>query len=115
MQYPLRRRKNLHANGCLNLNECKLLKFQLTKKSAKFVYKSVFSRNVFKPKALVKWKNSFLGNALKWRFIFTSRFVVVRDIKIQNFQFRHLHRIIGINKFLFHIKIKDSPFCSFLK
>ena len=70
---------------------------------------------MLRPKALVKWENSFPDNTFNWNFIFTTPFVVARDAKIQYFQFRYLHRIIGTNDFLFRIKIKDSPLCSFCK
>ena len=68
---------NVLASGGLNLNECQLLKFQLTKRSSKFVYKSILSRNVLKPKALVKWENYFANicYTLNWKFIFTTSFI----------------------------------------
>ena len=99
-----------------NLNECQLLNFQLTKRSSKFVYKSILSRNVLKPKALVKWENNFANicHTLNWKFIFTTPFVVARDAKIQYFQFRYLHRIIGTNDFLLGIRSKTHPFVLFV-
>ena len=45
--------------------------------------------------------------------IFLLPFKALRNSKIQYFQFRFLHRILGINSFLFRIGLTDSPRCSF--
>ena len=36
----------------------------------------------------------------------------MRDTKLHYFQFRFLQRILGVNNFLFRIKVKESPLCS---
>lgn len=38
---------------------------------------------------------------------------MIRKPKVQYLQFRLLHRIIGVNSYLFRLKVKDSPLCSF--
>ena len=45
----------------------------------------------------------------EWADIFTRTFKVVRETKIQSFQFKLVHRIINCNKKLFDMKIKASP------
>ncbi len=48
-----------------------------------------------------------------WINIFKMPFKIVRDTKIQTFQYRILHRILPCNSWLKNIKIKDSNICSF--
>ncbi len=43
-----------------------------------------------------------------WPRIFKLPFQVIRETKIQAFQYKILHRIISCNKWLFNIKIKTS-------
>ncbi len=45
--------------------------------------------------------------------IFKLPFVVLRQIKIQTFQYKVLHRVIPCNKLLYNIKIKDSEICEY--
>jgi hypothetical protein len=51
----------------------------------------------------------------EWKAIFLLPFKINKDTKIQWFQYRINHRIIGTNYLLHKMKIVDSPTCSFCK
>ena len=62
-----------------------------------------------------KWEDILaLGlDETKWREIFKLPFIVTQNTKLQWLQYRINQRILGTNKFLYKIKVKDNAFCSF--
>ncbi len=48
-----------------------------------------------------------------WKRIFNTPFIVLRDTKLQSFQYRIIHKIIPCNKWLHTIKIKKDNICNF--
>ena len=73
----------------------------------------VKDRGVAAPKAIVKWVESNVNISFDWRTVFKLPYRVTNYTKIQYFQFRLLHRIIGVNSFLFRLHLINSPLCSF--
>ncbi len=69
------------------------------------------------PNNIRKWCQTYpdFNNAdLKtWPRIFKLPFLVIREAKLQTFQYKILHRIIPCNKWLFNIKIKTSEVCDY--
>lgn len=50
---------------------------------------------------------------LDWRAIFSNAYKTTRETKIQSFAYKIVYRIVPCNEFLYKIKIKDSPSCTF--
>ena len=40
-------------------------------------------------------------------------FLSVMNPRVQYFQFRFIHRVIGVNAYLYKIKLSDTPLCTF--
>ena len=57
----------------------------------------------------------YFFNELEWNKIFELPFRVTEEAKFQWMQFQILHRIIATNKYLYKLKLIDSPVCSFCK
>lgn len=49
----------------------------------------------------------------EWVTIYKRPYLLVRDTKLQSFQFRLCHRIIPCNKFLHNIRIRPDDKCSY--
>lgn len=50
-----------------------------------------------------------------WNFFYSMPFKVTRDSNLQWLQYRILHRILPINKYLETLKLKDNDLCDFCK
>ena len=67
-----------------------------------------------KPKYERKWEESlYFGDRVDWKVLNNNVFSSTKDTKLIWFQYRIVHRIIATNKFLYNIKIKNDPLCSF--
>lgn len=96
-----------------NVNEVRLIKFSIANKPSVLIYNDTLSRHSSMPKAIQKWNHLFSDSTFNWNAIYALPFRVIRKPKVQYLQFRLLHRIIGVNSYLFRLKVKDSPLCSF--
>ena len=111
---PNVRKHNLFPHQLCNENIQRLICFCSTSKPSQHVYYTLISKIVSTPTALKKW-SSLLYNPPDWKTIFNISFIAVRNSKLQYFQFRFLHRIFGVNSFLYKINVSDSPLCTFCK
>lgn len=80
---------------------------------SKHIYKSLITRVSTPPAAVAKWNLYFNITATQWEKIFQAPFRSVRDSKLQYFQFRFLHRIIGTNHYRHKMGQIDNPRCHF--
>jgi hypothetical protein len=63
-----------------------------------------------------KWEEilALIGlDETKWREKFKLPFIVTQNTQLQWLQYRINQRILGTNKFLYKIKVKDNAFCTF--
>ena len=90
-----------------------LLIFFKSPKGSKDMYNVLIS-NYINPKCEEKWSHQ-LNNNYNWKQIYNMSFDTTKSSKLQWFQYRIIHRIIGTNDFLFKIKVKQSDKCSFCK
>ena len=60
-----------------------------------------------------KWNEMHQRQEEEWGDIFITTFKVVRETKLQSFQFKLIHRIINCNDKIYDMKIKASPQCSY--
>ena len=94
-------------------NNQNLISFLSSTRPSKLVYSSLSKSNIILPKSINKWENSNILISTNWSSIFMLPFRTTKYSKIQYFQFRILHRIIGLNNLLFKMKLVNSPLCCF--
>ena len=82
-------------------------------KISKTVYSTYINTIALPPVAKLKWSINYEITDDDWHSIFRIPFCSVRDTAIQYFQYRILHRVLGLNSLLFKMKMTDSPKCSF--
>ena len=73
----------------------------------------IFNAIALPPVAKLKWSIDYEITDDEWHSFFQIPFCSVRDTAIQYFQYRILHRVLGLNTLLFKMKMTDSPKCSF--
>ena len=95
----------------INVNIKRLLTFSSACRPSRHVYKFVL--NYTAPKCIDKWKEKNFQIPADWKCIFKLPFCAIRNTKIQYFQFRFLHRVLGVNDYLFKLNTVNSPLCSF--
>lgn len=74
-------------------------------------YKILVKQKATPPVAKLKWEKEILIQEENWPKIYMLPYSTTRETKLQSFQFKLLHRIIPCKKWLFNIKISDSPLC----
>lgn len=70
------------------------------------------------PTSQVKWQSLFVNEEevyleARWKFWYLLPYRISREVRLQSFQFRVMHRIIPCNKYLSLIRIRESSTCSF--
>ena len=60
-----------------------------------------------------KWTEQFRDSNLNWKTIYTNRLSAIKEIKLQNFQYKFLMRNIPSNTFQLKCKIATSALCDF--
>ena len=73
----------------------------------------VLNQNTEEPTGKIKWNQLYHLNENAWEHIFLAPFKLTKCTKLRWFQTCINHRILVTNKFLFQIKVIDSPKCSF--
>ena len=85
--------------------------------SAKNIYSYLLQKKCHTPACITKWSEvypEFQGASDDlWPNIFTLPFRILRETKIQTFQFKLVHRLITCQKKLFQMKITDNPNCNY--
>ena len=64
-------------------------------------------------KAEIKWNEQFSDETLQWKNIYLTVFKSTNDIKLRNFQYKYLMRIVPTNQFLTKCNIVGSALCEF--
>jgi hypothetical protein len=49
-----------------------------------------------------------------WSFIYCIPFSVTKDTKLQDFQYKSIHRILTTNSFLYKCGLKETELCTFI-
>ena len=60
-----------------------------------------------------KWIEQFGDEDLNWNKNYTNRLQTTKDIRLLNFQYKCLRRIIPTNKYLLKCKIRETALCEF--
>ena len=64
-------------------------------------------------KAEIKWNEQFSDETLQWKNIYLTVFKSTNDIKLRNFQYKYIMRIVPTNQFLTKCNIVGSAHCEF--
>lgn len=91
------------------------IEFLLKKvKKSKCIYKIISSRILLEPtNCQQKWETAFNEQNIPWKEVYPLAFTCTLESRLRIFQYKILHRILGVNKLLFKIKKAESPLCSF--
>ena len=76
------------------------------------MYNVLFEKSRTKLRCEEKWSLT-LNKNFDWKTVHYMSFYSTKSSKLHWFQYRIIHRILGTNKFLFKIKIKQSDKCTF--
>ncbi len=112
----LKERKSAEQNlqktfGPLLPNKLKI--FLKSKKGSKDMY-NILTNKTEIPKSEGKWDGS-LNKVHEWKKINTLVFSTTKSTKLQWFQYRIIHRILGTNHLLYKMNKRQNPDCSFCK
>ena len=83
-----------------------------TQKIPKYAY-SVMLESCLPEKQMIFWKDFHYPDQVNWEKTHINNFKCTISTRIRSFYFKLFHRAIGLNDFLYKIKRKDSPNCSF--
>ena len=78
----------------------------------KYFYNTLIA-NEIQPSAQAKWEEKIMNGKLQWKQYYTLPKKATKDIKLINFQFKILHRILPTNYLLHLMKIKSNNLCTF--
>ena len=85
-----------------------------SKQTNKYTYKLLMKKKLTPEiKSEQKWIEQFGDEGLNWNKIYTNRLQATKDIRLQNFQYKCLMRIIPTNKYLLKCKIGETALCEF--
>ena len=87
-----------------------VLKIIKHKKGCKELY-NVLNKNAFQPTSKIKWEQLYQIEQDTWNNIYNAPFKTQNSSILRWFQVRINHRILPTRKYLYTIKIKDSPLC----
>ena len=114
---PVSWKNNLKLESCPNELEFRdnlLYKLLKSKQKTQFLYNFELKNMLqLQITSIIKWENEFLDEQLEWNKIFLNSAKTTLDVKIKNFQYKYLHRIIPTNKLLFKQNISSSNLCNF--
>ena len=81
--------------------------------TSKDVYWTLFKQEnkAVKPACINKWEDIFNFSDKEWCDIFSMPFKACKETRLQTFQYKIIHRIIGCNHWLYNMKVRDSPNC----
>ena len=81
----------------------------------RFFYNHIVKTFQIKPPAIEKWESELNIENLNWNNTFENTFTSLCHTKLQNFQYKFLHRAIFTNSRLFKMKLVNSESCTFCK
>ena len=85
-----------------------------SKQTNQYTYKLLMKKKLPpERKSEQKWIEQFSDENLNWNNIYTSRLQATKDVRLQNFQYKCLMRIIPTNKYLLKCKLKETALCEF--
>ena len=89
-------------------------KLRQTHKVPKYVY-TIMMEECIPDNRIAFWNGFSISGSINWDKIHQRNFFSSINTRIRSFYFKLFHKAIALNDFLFKIKRKDSPNCSFCK
>lgn len=84
------------------------------KQTNKFIYNILLkSAGTEEKRSEEKWNNIFSDEELNWKIIYSIPLLATHDVKLRNFQYKYLNRILPTNQFLNKCKLVSSSLCDF--
>ena len=103
-----------HENGLVTIKMTLLSQLLRVKQTNKFVYNLPLNyENVEERKSEQKLNNTFVNEDLNWKQIYTTPIIATNDIKLREFQYKCLERIIPSKSYLHKCKLVSSSLCDF--
>ena len=103
-----------HENSNIPAETKILSHLKSTTQINKFIYNCFTKSNQIREiTSEIKWNEIFLGEDLQWKNIYTTNLKSTNDIKLPNFHYKYLMRIIPTNQFLIKCHIVSSSLCEF--
>ena len=85
-----------------------------TEHTNKYVYNFIQKNKIrLEKKSEVKWTEQFNEENLDWKLIYMTSLQATKDIKLQNFNYKFLIRIIPTNRYLLKCNIWHTALCDF--
>ena len=81
-------------------------------KPCRYFY-NVLAANDIQPSAQAKWEEKITNGKLQWKQYYNIPKRSTSDVKMLNFQYKILHRIIPTNYILHKMKLKNDNLCTF--
>ena len=110
------KRKLYHENSNIPAEKKILDQLKNTIHTNRFIYNCFLTNNpINEIKSETKWNEQFSNERLHWKNIYSTIFKTTNDIKLRNFQYKYLMRIIHVptNQFLAKCQIVNSSLCEF--
>ena len=85
------------------------------KKGSKSIYDTFISEFSFERKYMEKWETELGLENFNWQKCNENIFLANKDTYLQWLQYRIVHRILGTNKSLYMMNIKNNSLCTFCK
>ena len=103
-----------HENGLVPIKMTLLNQLLRVKQTNTFVYNLLLNyENVEENKSEQKWSKMFVNEDLNWKKIYITPIIATNDIKLREFQYKCLKRIIPSNSYLHKCKLVSSSLCDF--
>ena len=84
------------------------------KETNRYVYTMLLKKDEIETSnAEQKWNNHFSNENINWKKIYLINISTSKDMKLRDFQYRYLNRIVPTNKFLSKCQIVSSSLCDF--
>ena len=84
-----------------------------TNQTNQYIYRHILKKQTPVKKAEEKWNDEFENQNLNWKKIYTISLAATKDVKLRNFHYKYIMRIIPTNKFLLKCGIGESALCDF--
>ena len=100
------------CTGCNYTLKSDKLTVDIRYSTAKHVYDVLICKEFVKPTALGKWEEIYHIDENDWSSIFKNPYFCSRETKLQSFQYKIINRIIVCKKWLYNLKVVNSPICT---
>ena len=88
-----------------------MMSVDLVSATTKKIYEYLIAKTYVRPTTLNRWQETLDIDDGDWNLIFRQPYIASRETKLQSLQYKIIHRIIPCQKWLYNLKVIDSPVC----